>query len=238
MKARIRRGTVRCHFSIALGMLLCRSGLSLAHGGEVIYFLVGPIPPIPVAPPFDGAYVLPIPKSRPDDVRHARELIALGRMTDRTIVVAAIATGADGVNHNLLHPDLPAWHWHVPKFGAFADATTGMGSGHPSLIEANPERWVQTGMALSYYTVVRELGEEPVFVRANPKEIGMQLNWWSPGTNLVFTVESTGSLAVPDWKPAPGTQWPITNRTWTASTEVAGSYFRVIRANAPPVGGN
>lgn len=219
-------------------MLPCAAGLTLVHGGEVIYFLVGPLPPIPVAPPFDGAYVLPIPKNRPDDVQHARALVALGRMTDRLIVIAGIATGADGVNHNLLHPDLPAWHWHVTTFGGFGDFTSGTGDGHPSWIEADPERWVQTGVALTSYTVVRELGEEPVFVRAKPLEAGLRLNWWSPGTNLVFTVESTGSLTAPDWKPAPGTQWPITNRTWTASTEVAGSYFRVIRANASPGGGN
>lgn len=228
----IYNGRVRCTLAATV-TLLCAAGLTWAHAGEVIYFLVGPLPLIPIAPPFDGAYVLPIPKNRPEDVQHAREVIALGRMTDRLIVTAGIATGADGVNHNLLHPDLPAWHWHVMKFGGFADATTGTGDGHPSSIEANPERWVQTGVALTSYTVMRELGEEPIFVRANPKEIGIQLNWWSPGTNLVFTVESTASLMIPDWKPLPAVQWPITNRTWTVSSAITDPFFRVIRAAGP-----
>jgi hypothetical protein len=93
--------------------------------------------------------------------------------------------------------------------------------------------WPIQGIAFPSHTVVRDLGEEPIFVRANPLEDRVRLNWWSPGTNLVFTVESTASLMPPDWQPIPGTQWPITDRTWTSNSAVTDPYFRVIRATSP-----
>lgn len=213
------------------------AGLARVHGGDVVYFLVGPKPWLPIAPPLDDSYVLPIPNSLPADLQHARDLIASGGQSENNIAGARIAAGANGINHNLLHPDLPAWNWHVTGFAGFGDRFLDTATGYPSWIEADPRQWIESGIALNSYTIVRELGEEPVFVRAKPLEAGLRLNWWSPGTNLVFTVESTGSLTMPDWKPVPGTQWPITNRTWTASSEVAGPYFRVIRTSASPAGG-
>jgi len=207
--------------------------LSSVNGGEVVYFLVGPKPWFPIAPPLDDSYVLPIPSDRLNDLQHARALIASGGQIESNIVGARIAAGTNGINHNLQHPDLPAWNWHVTGFGGFGERFLDTADGYPSWVEAEPRQWLEAGIAFSSYTVVRELGEQPVFVRAKQIEGGLRLNWWSPGTNLVFTVESSASLTVPDWKPVSGTSWPISKRTWTSSGEGTGPYFRVLRANGP-----
>jgi hypothetical protein len=171
------------------------------------------------------------------DIQHARDLIQNLRAPDspitRRLVVASIEVGSDGINHDLLNPELPAWNWHVKAFAGFWDFTVGEVADSPSAVEKKPAYWAQKGIAFPSHTVVRDLGEEPIFVRANPLEDRMRLNWWSPGTNLLFTVESTASLTAPVWKPIPGTQWPITDRTWTSSGSITDPYFRVIRATGP-----
>ncbi len=218
---------------MSLLMVLAASSMPSTTAGDVVYFLVGPKPWFPIAPPLDDSYVLPIPYNRPNDLQHARDLIASGGQLENNIVGAGIAAGADGINHNLLHPDLHAWNWHVTGFGRFGERFLPTATGYPSWIEAEPRQWLESGIALNSYTVVRELGEEPVFVRAKPLETGLRLNWWSPGTNLVFTVESAASLTAPVWKPIPGTQWPIPDRTWTSGGSITDPYFRVIRATGP-----
>ncbi len=184
--------------------ILCVISQLGAQGSDVVYFLVGPAPWLPVAPPLDDSYVLPIPKERPNDVEHARSIIAVEGRTNTIIAFARIQVGADGINHNLMRAGLPAWHWHVTEFIGFGNQALDTMSGHPAWIEQNPEPWVESGIALVTYTVARDLGEEPIFVRANRLESALQLNWWSPGTNLVFTVESTASITAPDWKAVPG----------------------------------
>ncbi len=211
---------------------------ALPVGGveNVIYFLVEPLPFAFIEPPRDSC-VLPIPKSQVADIQHARDLIKYYRAPDsqifQRIIVAYIGEGADGINHDLRTLGLPAWNWHVKTFSGFWDSTLGETADSPAIVEQNPTYWAQKRIAFSSYGVVRELGEEPVFVQAALFENGVNLNWWSPGTNLVFTVESTASLAVPDWKPVLGTSWPISERTWTSSGEGTGPYFRVLRANGP-----
>src|SRR5947207_540847 len=61
------------------------------------------------------AYVLPL--TEPDDIEHARDLIARGPdAAGASIVFAGIAPGADGINRNPLAPGLPQWSWHVTDF--------------------------------------------------------------------------------------------------------------------------
>jgi hypothetical protein len=137
------------------------------------------------------------------------------------------------MEHDLRSPGLPAWNWHVKAFSGFWDATWRETPSFPTIVAQNPAYWAPKRIAFSAYSVVRELGEEPVFERANPAEAGVRLNRWSPGTNLVFTVESTASLSAPDGKPNPGASWPTTERTWTASNAITDPCFRVIRADGP-----
>lgn len=203
---------------------------------DTVYFLVGP-PSFASPQTPRESYVLPIPKNRPIELEQARNLIRYYRSYDSwitgRIVVADVAVGSGGVNHDLLNPELPAWNWRIWGVPRFADMILGWPAKSPSEIEQNPSFWTQGGVRFSDYTVIRELGVDPVFVHALPAPDGHRLNWWSPGTNLVFTVESTASLTAPDWKPVPGTSWPITARTWTASNAVTDPYFRVVRADGP-----
>lgn len=210
--------------------------ISKATAEDTVYFLVGPLSFASPTTPRES-YVLPIPKNRPAELEQARNLIRYLRGPDSwitgRIVMADVAVGSGGVNHDLLNPELPAWNWRIWGVPRFADVSLGLGAKAPSEIEQNPSFWTQSGVALLDYTVIRELGVDPVFVHAVPAADGLRLNWWSPGTNLLFTVESTASLTAPVWKPIPGTQWPITDRTWTSSGSITDPYFRVIRATGP-----
>jgi hypothetical protein len=127
-----------------------------AHGGTV-YFLVAE-PPGRVAN--GDSYVLPL--TRPEDVAHARRLIAKGPDAGAPIVVAAIAAGADGVNRDYLDPDAPAWSWHVTEFLGFADSSAEILDGWPSYVEGDVKEWARiTDGRIGFwdYTVVAELGE-------------------------------------------------------------------------------
>jgi hypothetical protein len=222
--------------AVNIRFLLAAMAMPSTNAGDMVYFLVGPTSFAPSDLPHDSC-ILPIPKKQVADIRHARDLIENLRAPDspitRRLVVASIEVGADGINHDLLNPELPAWNWHVKEFAGFWDFTVGEVADSPSAVEKRPAYWAQKGIAFPSHTVVRDLGEEPVFVRAKLVVDRMRLNWWSPGTNLVFTVESTASLMPPDWQPIPGTQWPITDRTWTSNSAVTDPYFRVIRATSP-----
>lgn len=202
---------------------------------DTVYFLVGPLPFAGPSTPRES-YVLPIPGNRPAELEHARNLIRYLRSPDSwitgRIVMADVAVGSGGINHDLLNPELPAWNWRIWGVPRFVDMTLGIPAKSPAEIAENPSFWTQSGVAFGSYSVIRELGVNPVFVHAVPAPNGVRLNWWSPGTNLVFTVESTASLTAPDWKPIPGTQWPITDRTWTSTGSITDPYFRVIRATS------
>jgi hypothetical protein len=105
------------------------------------------------------SYVLPL--TRPDDIRHARDLIARGpEVAGAPIVFAGIAPGADGINRNLLAPGQPEWSWHVTDFKGFGDLGIELLDGWPTYVQEHLSQWItETRGEVGFwsYTIVREL---------------------------------------------------------------------------------
>jgi hypothetical protein len=119
------------------------------------------------------SYVLPL--TRPDDVQHARDLIARGpEEAGASIVFAGIAPGADGINRNLLAPAQPEWSWHVTDFNGFGDLGIELLDGWPTHVEQHVSQWMQETkgeVGFWSYTIVRELpapGRPPTVVPLPP----------------------------------------------------------------------
>jgi hypothetical protein len=101
----------------------------------------------------------------PADIAHARGLIAGDPTVGGTIVVAAIAKGADGVNRDFLAPGKPPWSWHITAFEGFADVTAEILDGWPSFVEQDVDGWIaNTGGFIGFwnYTVVAEVTAVPL----------------------------------------------------------------------------
>ena len=108
------------------------------------------------------SYVLPL--SDPEDIAHARALIADGPSIGGAIVVARVAPGFDGINRNIKAQDMPPWSWHVTEFEEFADQTVEILDGNPTLVEEDVEFWMEnTGGRVGFwgYTVTAELESTP-----------------------------------------------------------------------------
>ncbi|GAB4528435.1 MAG: hypothetical protein Tsb0020_45620 [Haliangiales bacterium] len=89
----------------------------------------------------NDSYVVPI--TDPDDVAHARALIADGPdAVGRPLVVAHVRSGADGINRDVRSSGEPLWSWHVVEFVNFADITLELYDGSPSLIEGDVDFWM------------------------------------------------------------------------------------------------
>jgi hypothetical protein len=104
------------------------------------------------------SYVLPL--EEPEDIHHARDLIARGSDAGATIVLARIAEGADDVNRNVLAPGEPSWSWHIEEFLGFADFTIEIFDGWPTFVEEDVRGWIDnTGGIIGFwqYTVTAEL---------------------------------------------------------------------------------
>jgi hypothetical protein len=134
------------------------------------------------------SYVLPL--DDPDDIAHARALIAEGPSIGGAIAVAEIAPGADGLNRDWLAPGKPQWSWHVTRFDGFADATVEILDGNPSMVEEDVDFWIQnTNGFIGFwgYTVTAELAHPPYF----PINPGFNDAWRNPeklGGQGVFIV--------------------------------------------------
>jgi hypothetical protein len=105
------------------------------------------------------SYVLPL--TRPDDIEHARDLIARGpEEAGASIVFAGIAPGVDGINRNLLAPGQPQWSWHVTDFKGFGDLGIELLDGWPTYVDEHLSQWMQETkgeVGFWSYTIVREL---------------------------------------------------------------------------------
>lgn len=123
-------------------------------GGQTVYFIVGEKPGIEA---HNESYVLPL--SEPNDIAHARDLITLGSSAGKSIVVADIACGPDGINRDYLRMGEPTWWcWHVTEFVAFADMTIEILDGWPGYVNENCKSFGRIGFW--GYTVVAELGTD------------------------------------------------------------------------------
>ena len=79
----------------------------------------------------------------PLDIAHARDLIARGpEAAGASIVFAEIASGADGVNRDVLAAGEPLWNWHITKFEGFGDAGLELVDGWPSFVEEDVAGWI------------------------------------------------------------------------------------------------
>jgi hypothetical protein len=127
--------------------------------GQTAHFLVAERPEFAV---HGDSYVLPLVD--PAAIDHARALITAPPGDLSSIVVARIASGADGVNRDQLASGAPAWSWHVTEFLEFADFTAEILDGWPTFVEEDVDGWIaNTGGLIGFwnYTVIAELPVVP-----------------------------------------------------------------------------
>jgi hypothetical protein len=208
--------------------------LTRVNGDQTNYFLVAE----PAGRALVGdSYVVPI--TEPDDIAHARLLVSLGPSNvPQPLVGARIAPGKDGFNRDYYDPKLPEWSWHVTEFLRFADFSIEILDGSPSDVESDPAWYqgedVRRGVIGFWnYTVVRELGTQPLFMSAVSQGEMIHLFWSGLGTNSTYTLECTDRLNNTNWAPVPGATWPLNTNQWTlAATNAPAKFFRV-RAESP-----
>lgn len=143
---------------LALTALFLAAGLAAPAHAVPVFFVVAESG----APVHGDSYVLRL--DAPDDISHARDLIAQGPAAGAPIVVAAIAPGADGINRDVLAPGEPLWSWHITSFEGFADSTIEILDGWPTFVEEDVAGWIaNTGGFIGFwnYTVVAELPSTP-----------------------------------------------------------------------------
>lgn len=204
-----------------------------AETNSIVYFLVGTIPWGPAE-----SYVLPL--SEPEDIAHARWLIAEDAVNrggpedplpegSRTIISARVAKGADGINRNYSVRGYPAWSWHVSEFRGFWDYTAEILDGGPSFVENALDQWVESGIGFWGFTVVRELGPFPLYVAAEPQADELIIYWSGVGTNVVYSLESAESPAFTNWVLEASGLPPVKTNQWTMPLpESAERYYRVL----------
>jgi hypothetical protein len=199
---------------------------------QVIYFLVARYPW-----PNDASAVIPL--SDPDQVSHARDLVAqVGQGTDVNLLSrpwpgVITYAGADGINRNYQDPRLPEWSWHITQVTGFGDA------GVPEIFKSplgleyeytNHPNTTGTNWMLMGYTAVQELGSLPLYLSGIHAGQNLQLYWATPGTNYLYTVESSGSLAPSNWVPLPGTAWPVRTNFWSGQVPAQPPQFFRVKA--------
>jgi hypothetical protein len=141
----------RGHIYSAASVLFCIAGISF---GETIYFLVSEAN----TPVHNDSYVLPL--TEPNDIAHARDLIAYGPSAGRPIVVADIECTPDCINRDYLSVNKTTWLWHVTQFNGFASVSAEILDGWPGGVETNCNMWAG-GIGFWAYTVTAELGTDP-----------------------------------------------------------------------------
>ena len=87
-----------------------------------------------------------------------------------------------------------------------------------------------TNWFLGGYTVVKELGPLPLYLSVIPSGQGLQMYWATPGTNYLYTVESTASLSQANWLPLSGTAWPVRTNYWSGPVPPQTPQFYRVRA--------
>jgi hypothetical protein len=220
-------------FGLFLHLASCISYGAEISSTNAVYFLVGG-PGSGGSPP--DSYVLPL--SQPGDIEHARDLIIRGgSAAGRTIAVAHVARAKDSVNRNYVAVMCPAWSWQVVEFFGFADLTPEVLDGGPTLTEAEfqgtrPD--YETDIGYWNYTVVRELGPEPICLCAKTNSTSLLLRWVGVSTNYFYTLESTSSLSNTNWTPVAGGPWPSKTNQWTVALPAVSNRFYRVKAELQP----
>lgn len=200
-------------------------------GGQTIYFLLGEVPGHPTSR--HESYVLPL--SKPEDIAHARDLIARGQTGTneliRSIVVARIARSRNDINRNYLDPKFPEWRWHVTEFVAFADFTAEVLDGYPSNMPA------LNTIGFWSYTVIRELGPTPLYLSLVARPGGFDVFRTGLGTNYIYRLETSPLVLGTNWLPVAGIEWSAgTNRWRINDPERSNAPQRFYRAVGQPAG--
>jgi hypothetical protein len=164
-------------------ILLCLSGRTY---GETIYFLVAETDPIN-----GDSYILPL--TEPNDIAHARDLIAYGPSAGQPIVVATVACGSDCINRDYIGTNKPAWQWRIADFNSFSDSQPPNSYSTP--VSVNWECLSGKYIACPTYTVVYELGTDPAhWERDFDNDADVDFNDFVPLGN-----SWDGDCVEPDW---------------------------------------
>ena len=175
-----------------------------------------------------------VPDKKLEDIAQARSELTLN-CTNKHIVVARIAIGADGINRDLLAPGNPQWSWHVTEFIGFAEGIAEILDGTPTLIEQRVKccGTLNTDLiGFLAYGVGAELAPEQIFfASAQISADGVKLHWLELGTNYIYQVETSGSLSPANWAPAFGGSWPTATTNWTdTALPTSGPRFYRVKA--------
>jgi hypothetical protein len=161
---------MRCHINHFVVAVFAIAGFASAPAlAGISYFLVAERPGQAV---HHDSFVVPI--SDAGQIAHARDLIARGpENAGGSILFATIAAGSgDGVNRDLLSPDLHEWNWHVTNVSGFNDMGIEILDGWPTYVHEHRDTWLnQTGGNIGFwnYTVVKEIPNyDPQHPRATP----------------------------------------------------------------------
>jgi hypothetical protein len=106
-----------------------------------------------------------VPLTDPDQVAHARDIIARGPdVAGEPIVFASIARRSDHINRNLLTNGQPEWNWHVTGVSGFGDVGIELLDGSPTYVSQHLDTWLrETSGHIGFwnYTVSKELPGYP-----------------------------------------------------------------------------
>jgi hypothetical protein len=186
------RGAAVCLSAITF--CVCTNGAR----SEAVRFLVSEFDD-----PFHGdSYVLPL--SNPDDIVHARQLIADGPAIGAPLVVAKIAKGANGINRNYLAPGAPAWSWHISEFEGFTDFTIEILDGWPTYVEGDVDGWIaNTNSYVGFwtYTVTAELpqGDYDADLDVDMDDYGTWRTGFGGTSNLSADGNGNGIVDIADY---------------------------------------
>lgn len=197
------------------------------------YFLVGDRHRYPEG---GESYVLPVPLKQTNAIKHAREIIDEGHENvNKTIVIARIGNGADGINRDYLPKNHHLWSWHVIKFEEFAESVVGTLDGKPSLVEEDVEGWINSPLKKGMigflnYTVLEEIEVPLVDLKALRLDVSrIQLLWPDLGSNYRYTLEKATSLTPADWQGLEQGAWPSRTKSWVINElpKENQSYYRI-----------
>jgi hypothetical protein len=155
-----------------------------------------------------------LPLSQPDHIALARQRLEHGPDSEAgAIVVARIRVGGDGINRNLRSREQRLWSWHVTEFLHFNDLSIELCDGSPSLLEDDPQWFVDNTDGVICFWGYELSAELPAPPRLQPDN-AIDGFWHVPGeAGKVFSLdvfEKQGMLGVawldfaPDPHGAPG----------------------------------
>jgi hypothetical protein len=216
--------------------ILMFPGLFMATNTNTIYFLVAEFPG---RERWKDSYVLPL--ARPADIAHARALILNGPIrtngSTQPLVSTRIASGNDGINRNYVVAGCREWSYHVTQFLGFGDILAGVFDDSPTTVEQDVESWIANHdgvMAFYNYTVVKELGPEPICLTVQTNSMGLQLRWQGVSINYLYTLQNNPSLASSNWTPVPGGPWPSKTNQWTVPLPAISNRLYRVKADLQP----